>query len=302
MMKNSVPMRPSSTSTFPAGRQLVERAPDLPELGCRAVGEQPDGLEVQCLRSSGTWRRGYLAGAGLPPGRCPSRRAADWYALAPSGDPHRRSVAEPSGGPVPMIAPESNHSETPPRPTATGGHAGTTATTTGHHPPGRHRRRGHPAGRPGGRRRLPGGSGRHRARPADRRRPEEQPDQQLRTHGVPVTVTVTGCMGLMGGTGPVAGYSCTGHLHPRRHAVPPVIPGTAFHAPGSDLPGGGRPERPEAARPRLTTGAASRPRGRSSSSRACFLVVVRGARRSVLRRRPPSRHRVPTGPRAVEPR
>lgn len=56
----------------------------------------------------------------------------------------------------------------------------------------------------------------------------------LRAHGVPVTVTSTGCTGLLGGSGsnPV-GYSCTGAFtfDGQRHVV--AIPGDKLHGPGT---------------------------------------------------------------------
>jgi hypothetical protein len=59
---------------------------------------------------------------------------------------------------------------------------------------------------------------------------------QLRQHGVPVGFTVSGCLGLLGGSGTNgAGYSCQGSftLDGRRYHEP--IPGDAFHNPGSVL-------------------------------------------------------------------
>jgi hypothetical protein len=59
----------------------------------------------------------------------------------------------------------------------------------------------------------------------------------LHDRGVPVTVTVTGCLGLLGGSGSnAAGYSCHGAftLDGRRYAE--SLPGTAFHRPGSTIP------------------------------------------------------------------
>lgn len=59
----------------------------------------------------------------------------------------------------------------------------------------------------------------------------------LHNRGVPVTVTVTGCLGLLGGSGSnAAGYSCHGTyaLDGQRYSEP--LPGTAFHRPGSTIP------------------------------------------------------------------
>ncbi len=58
----------------------------------------------------------------------------------------------------------------------------------------------------------------------------------LRDHGVPVEVTVTGCLGQLGGSGSnAAGYSCTGTfvLGGRRHSV--VLPDGALHSPGDKV-------------------------------------------------------------------
>jgi hypothetical protein len=60
----------------------------------------------------------------------------------------------------------------------------------------------------------------------------------LRNHGVPVTVAVTNCLGLMGGTGQqAAGYSCSGTYSLDGVSYHQTIPGTAFHAPGSTIQG-----------------------------------------------------------------
>ncbi len=60
----------------------------------------------------------------------------------------------------------------------------------------------------------------------------------LRHHGVPVTVSVSKCMGLMGGTGQnPAGYSCDGTYSLDGTVYRQAIPGLAFHAPGSTVQG-----------------------------------------------------------------
>jgi hypothetical protein len=59
---------------------------------------------------------------------------------------------------------------------------------------------------------------------------------ELQHDGVPVTVTVTNCLGLMGGSGSnAAGYSCTGTytIHGTRYTQ--RLPGTAFHTIGSKV-------------------------------------------------------------------
>jgi hypothetical protein len=66
-------------------------------------------------------------------------------------------------------------------------------------------------------------------------------NQQITTlhrQGVPVSITVTGCTGLIGGTGAQsAGYACNGTylVHGTRYHQ--AIPGMAFHAVGSTFPG-----------------------------------------------------------------
>ena len=57
---------------------------------------------------------------------------------------------------------------------------------------------------------------------------------KLRHDGIPVTVTVTKCLGLMGGSGSnPAGYSCTGSftIHGIRYVE--ALPGTAHHEVGT---------------------------------------------------------------------
>ena len=56
----------------------------------------------------------------------------------------------------------------------------------------------------------------------------------LHDHGVPVTFTVTGCLGLLGGSGSnAAGYSCHGTYALDGHRYTEALPGTAFHRPGA---------------------------------------------------------------------
>jgi hypothetical protein len=63
-----------------------------------------------------------------------------------------------------------------------------------------------------------------------------QQNDRLHNDGVPVTFTVTGCLGLLGGSGSnAAGYSCHGTytLHAKSYAE--QLPGDAFHRPGSTV-------------------------------------------------------------------
>ena len=60
--------------------------------------------------------------------------------------------------------------------------------------------------------------------------------ERLRTSGVPVEVTTTGCRGLLGGSGSnAAGYVCTGTFtfDGRQHVA--TLPGSTLHTPGSTM-------------------------------------------------------------------
>jgi hypothetical protein len=60
---------------------------------------------------------------------------------------------------------------------------------------------------------------------------------RLHHDGVPVTVTVTGCLGLLGGSGSnAAGYSCKGTYTLDGHSYTESLPGSTFHRPGAKLP------------------------------------------------------------------
>ncbi len=59
---------------------------------------------------------------------------------------------------------------------------------------------------------------------------------RLHSSGVPVEVTVTGCLGLMGGSGSnLAGYDCSGTLTMAGRRYSEAIPGSALLQPGSKL-------------------------------------------------------------------
>ncbi len=61
---------------------------------------------------------------------------------------------------------------------------------------------------------------------------------QLRQHGVPVTITVTGCVGQLGGSGSnAAGYTCQGIYMLDGHQYTEPVPGNTLHPPGSTLAG-----------------------------------------------------------------
>jgi hypothetical protein len=60
---------------------------------------------------------------------------------------------------------------------------------------------------------------------------------RLHTQGQPVTVTVSGCLGLLGGSGSnAAGYSCRGSYQLNRHVYLEQLPGLTFYKPGTALP------------------------------------------------------------------
>jgi len=59
---------------------------------------------------------------------------------------------------------------------------------------------------------------------------------RLHHNGVPVTVTVSGCSGLLGGSGSnVSGYSCKASFSIDGHHYSESLPGTAFHRPGDSV-------------------------------------------------------------------
>jgi hypothetical protein len=64
-----------------------------------------------------------------------------------------------------------------------------------------------------------------------------QQDDRLHHDGVPVTFTVTGCLGLLGGSGSnAAGYSCRGtYTLDGRHYSGLRLPGDSFYRPGSTV-------------------------------------------------------------------
>jgi hypothetical protein len=58
----------------------------------------------------------------------------------------------------------------------------------------------------------------------------------LRAHGVPVPFTITGCLGLLGGSGSnQAGYACRGTFTVGGHRYNEPIPGNTDHPPGMVL-------------------------------------------------------------------
>ena len=67
---------------------------------------------------------------------------------------------------------------------------------------------------------------------------QNQQDDRLHSQGVPVTFTVSGCLGLLGGSGSnAAGYSCRGSYELGGHRYTDVrLPGSTFHRPGTKVP------------------------------------------------------------------
>jgi hypothetical protein len=64
-----------------------------------------------------------------------------------------------------------------------------------------------------------------------------QQNDRLHNDGVPVTFTVTGCLGLLGGSGSnAAGYSCHGTYTLDGKSYAEQLPGDSFHRPGSAVP------------------------------------------------------------------
>jgi hypothetical protein len=59
---------------------------------------------------------------------------------------------------------------------------------------------------------------------------------RLRQHGVPVEVTVSGCLGLLGGSGSnAAGYACHGSFTFQGRRYSAAIPGNTFYRPGQQV-------------------------------------------------------------------
>jgi hypothetical protein len=63
-----------------------------------------------------------------------------------------------------------------------------------------------------------------------------QQNDRLHNDGVPVTFTVAGCLGLLGGSGSnAAGYSCHGTYTLDDKTYSELLPGDSFHRPGSTV-------------------------------------------------------------------
>jgi hypothetical protein len=69
--------------------------------------------------------------------------------------------------------------------------------------------------------------------------------EELHSQGVPVTVTVTDCLGLLGGSGSnPAGYSCRGTYVLEGHRYTQSLPGLTHQHPGARIPGVAVPNDP----------------------------------------------------------
>ncbi len=85
---------------------------------------------------------------------------------------------------------------------------------------------------------------------------KNQQADQLHARGVPVTFTVTGCLGLLGGSGSnAAGYSCHGTYTLHGHTYNESLPGSAFHQPGSTIDAVAVPNDPALVSPVAIAGA-----------------------------------------------
>ncbi len=123
---------------------------------------------------------------------------------------------------------------------------------------------------------------------------------ELHSRGVPVEVTVSGCMGLLGGSGSnAAGYQCSGTYTLGKHRYTEAIPGDTFHRVGAKIASIAVPGDPAL----LTTARAAA--GERSSAKVYILpsslavVLVVGMAALIVvprRRRAPSSTAVPPVP------
>ena len=113
-----------------------------------------------------------------------------------------------------------------------------------------------------------------------------QQNDQLHNQGVPVTFTVTGCLGLLGGSGSnAAGYTCRGTYELDGHRYNERLPGTVLHAPGDRGPRHRGARRPALVSPasivddRALLGVGLHPPGRPVRGPVVLLVVLALRRR-----------------------
>jgi hypothetical protein len=118
---------------------------------------------------------------------------------------------------------------------------------------------------------------------------------RLHTQGQPVTVTVTGCLGLLGGSGSnAAGYSCRGSYQLNGHVYQEQLPGSTFYRPGTAVPSIAVPSDPALVSPVAIVNA-------QKASNDVFIapivlgVILLGMIAVLLRRNHPKRRVSPTG-------
>jgi hypothetical protein len=118
---------------------------------------------------------------------------------------------------------------------------------------------------------------------------------RLHTQGQPVTVRVTGCLGLLGGSGSnAAGYSCRGSYQLNGHVYEEPLPGSTFYRPGTALPSIAVPGDPALVSPVGIVNA-------QQASNGVFIVpivltvILLALIAVVLRRNRPKRRVSPTG-------
>lgn len=118
---------------------------------------------------------------------------------------------------------------------------------------------------------------------------------RLHTQGQPVTVRVTGCLGLLGGSGSnAAGYSCRGGYQLDGHVYQEPLPGSTFYRPGTAVPSIAVPGDPALVSPVGIVNA-------QQASNGVFIVpivltvILLALIAVVLRRNHPKRRVSPTG-------
>jgi hypothetical protein len=117
---------------------------------------------------------------------------------------------------------------------------------------------------------------------------------RLHTQGQPVTVTVSGCLGLLGGSGSnAAGYSCRGSYQLNGHVYQEQLPGSTFYRPGTAVPSMAVPSDPALVSPVAIVNA-------QKASNDVFIapivlgVILLGMIAVLLRRNHPKRRVSPT--------
>jgi hypothetical protein len=109
---------------------------------------------------------------------------------------------------------------------------------------------------------------------------------ELHHQGVPVTVTVTYCLGLLGGSGSnAAGYSCHGSYTLRGHTYTEQIPGDAFYRPGAQVAAVAVPNDPALVSPVIVVATEHASSSAFIVPAVCFILFVIGVVAILLRRR-----------------